>query len=254
MTRPPDPWSTLRVHTAARIALGRVGAALPTREVLAFALDHARARDAVHAQFDRSMLARQIEALRLATIEVESRASDRAVYLRRPDFGRQLDPASRERLRAQTSSTSSTCDIAVVVGDGLSATAVVAHAAPLLAALQLSLVRFGVSLGPVALARGARVALGDEIGELLRARLVVVLIGERPGLSAADSMSAYITFAPRPDRTDAERNCLSNIRPGGLPPAHAASTLAWLIDAALKLGLTGTALKDCSGTALLPQA
>lgn len=242
---PRDPWKHLGARTPARIALGRAGASLPTREVLAFALAHAQARDAVHARLDRAALAGRLGALGLDTIEVESQARDRATYLRRPDLGRQLDDASRARIKSATQDE--TCDLALMIGDGLSATAVAAHVPALVEAVLPHVNSLGLKLGPAVIAEGARVALGDEVGSLLGARLVAVLIGERPGLSAADSLSVYLTYAPRPGRTDAERNCISNIRPAGLTPEAAALNLAWLLKAALVLQVTGVALKDHSG-------
>jgi len=239
-----DPWSELRRLTPARIALGRAGPALPTREVLAFALDHARARDAVHLPFNADAVAAQIEAMGLPTRTVASAAADRATYLRRPDLGRRLAPGERDRLAA---SLPRGADIAIVVADGLSSAAVHAHAAPLIAALVPRLRQAGSSLAEIVLARQARVALGDEIGEALAAGIVVLLVGERPGLSSPDSLGAYITFAPRVGRTDAERNCVSNIRPAGLDYAAAAHRIAWLTGAALTLGASGVALKDDSG-------
>lgn len=245
---PRDPWKALAARTPARVALGRAGSSLPTREVLSFALAHAQARDAVHARLDRAALASQLQSLGLDTIEAESQARDRTTYLRRPDLGRQLDDASRQRIEVAVQGKN--CDLALMIGDGLSATGVAAHAPELVGALLPHLTSRGLTLGPVVIAEGARVALGDEVGALLRARLVAVLIGERPGLSAADSLSVYVTHAPRPGRTDAERNCISNIRPGGLVPEAAARNLAWLIKAALALQVTGVALKDESGTGL----
>lgn len=245
---PRDPWKALGAWTPARIALGRTGASLPTREVLSFALAHARARDAVHARLDRGAVAGLLQAIGLETIEVESLARDRATYLRRPDLGRQLDEDSRARIRSMM--RGETCDVALLIGDGLSATAVAAHAANLVAALLPQLQSAGLRIGPITIAEGARVALGDEVGALLGARLVAVLIGERPGLSAADSLSVYLTYAPQLGRTDAERNCISNIRPGGLALPTAADNVAWLIKAALAMQLTGVALKDRSGASL----
>ena len=241
---PPDPWASLRALTSARIALGRAGASLPTREVLAFALDHARARDAVHLDFDANAVAAQIEALGLATLSVASAVPDRPTYLRRPDLGRRLAPASAFRLDAAEPKGA---DLAIVVADGLSSAAVHAHAAPLIAALQPHIAAAGWRLADVVLARQGRVALGDEIGERLGARLVLLLVGERPGLSSPDSLGAYITFAPRVGRTDAERNCVSNIRPAGLTYEDAAFRIAWLAREALRLGASGVALKDDSG-------
>ena len=241
-----DPWAKLARWTAARIALGRTGASLPTREVLAFALAHARARDAVHAQFDPGVITRGLACLGIDTIEVASDAIDRALYLRRPDCGRRLSRASRDAL----SGRGTPVDLALVVGDGLSATAVHAHAIPLIAAFQPHATHENLSLAPVVLARGARVALGDEIGALLQARAVAVLIGERPGLSSSDSLGVYLTFGPRHGRSDAERNCISNIRAEGLSYEIAAFKLVWLVREALRLSHTGFRLKDASDLAL----
>ena len=242
-----DPWTVLRRFTPARLALGRAGASLPTREVLNFALAHAQARDAVHAPFAAEEIAAGLEALGLRALEVASAAPDRATYLRRPDLGRRLSEESRARLEAEPASRP---DLAIVVADGLSATAVRAHSIPLVAAL-LDTMRPRPSLAPVAVARQTRVALGDEVGACLGARSVLVLIGERPGLSSPDSLGAYLTFDPRPGRTDAERNCVSNIRPEGLAYPVAAGKLAWLISEAFRRRLTGVALKDESGGAAI---
>jgi ethanolamine ammonia-lyase small subunit len=244
----PDRWAALAALTPARIALGRAGASLPTREVLAFALDHARARDAVHTPFDAGAVAAQLEALGLESLQVESAAADRATYLRRPDLGRRLPPESRAKLEQAPRRDP---DVLVVVADGLSSTAVHAHAAPLLAALAPHIQTQSWRLGPVILAHQARVALGDEIGALLGARLVVLLVGERPGLSSADSLGAYLTFAPRVGRSDAERNCISNIRPAGLGYDEAAARIAWHVGEALRRGYSGVALKDESAATRL---
>ena len=243
MAEPParDPWTELTGLTGARIALGRAGPALPTREVLALALAHAQARDAVHAAFDVGAVARGLEALGHTTVQVASAAPDRATYLRRPDLGRKLSAASRQILeRTEARGT----DLVLVVADGLSSAAVHAHAVPLIEALQPYLDRAGWSLGPVVIATQARVALGDEIGERLGAGMVALLVGERPGLSSPDSLGVYLTCAPRVGRTDAERNCISNIRPEGLSYEEAAFKLAWHIAEARRLGLTGVGLKD----------
>jgi ethanolamine ammonia-lyase small subunit len=248
VTSPPhDPWFFLAGRTSARIGRGRAGASLPTREVLAFDLAHALARDAVHARADRAKLARSLADLGLATIEVESEAVDRQTFLRQPDAGRRLSQASAARL---AEAAAGSCDLAIMIGDGLSAAAVDAHATALISAFIPLASRLGLAVAPIVLAEGARVALGDAIGAALGARLAVVVIGERPGLSAADSLGIYLTYGPAPGRTDAERNCISNIRPDGLPPAIAAAKLAWLIDAALGRRLTGVALKDESDAAL----
>ena len=238
----PDPWAELARRTPARIALGRAGAALPTDEVLRFALAHARARDAVHASFDAAALAGEIAALSLRSLVVRSAAPDRPTYLRRPDLGRRLSPESRDALAA--AAAGETCDLAVVVADGLSATAAHAQVVPLLRAFLPWVRRAGWRLGPVVLAHQARVALGDEVGALLRARCVALLVGERPGLSSPDSLGIYLTYDPRPGRTDAERNCISNVRPEGLGFELASYKLAWLLDRALTRQLTGVQLKD----------
>jgi ethanolamine ammonia-lyase small subunit len=244
---PHDPWFFLASRTMARIARGRSGASLPTREVLAFDLAHALARDAIHARVDRKKLAGALQRLNLVTVEVESDATDRQAYLREPDAGRRLSAASAERL---SKAKGSGCDLAIMIGDGLSAAAVNAHAALLLSEFAPLAAGLGLTIGAVALADGARVALGDAVGAALAARLAVVLIGERPGLSAADSLGVYLTYDPKGGRSDAERNCISNIRPDGLPPAQAAQKMAWLIGAALTRRLTGVALKDESDHAL----
>ncbi len=239
-----DPWALLSSRTPARIAIGRTGASLPTREVLSFALAHAKARDAVHARLDRAALAANLKALGLPTIDVESQAIDRAVYLRRPDLGRRLGAISQDRLEALAGKQP--CDVALMIADGLSATAVAVNAARVIECLLPHLAKLGVTVAPIVIAEGARVALGDEVGALLNARLLAVLIGERPGLSAADSLGVYVTYAPRPGRTDAERNCISNIRPGGLTPEAAAANLAWIVETALSLQTTGIMLKNRS--------
>lgn len=245
---PPDPWLELRRLTAARIALGRSGVSLPTQEWLRFAEAHATARDAVHGVFDASTLADALQAVTGLTVaRVHSAAPDRAIYLRRPDLGRRLDAASRDGLAALPRVER---DLVVVVGDGLSPVAAARHSAALLAALAPQLLAQGQRVDAVVVAEQSRVALGDEVGALLGARAVLVLIGERPGLSSPDSLGAYLTWAPRVGRSDAERNCVSNIRPEGLPPADAARRLAWLLGAARRLGATGVALKDESDVLL----
>jgi len=237
----PDPWTELRRHTAARIALGRAGASLPTAEWLAFGVAHAMARDAVHLPFESAALAAVLAGHGFQTVTVESAAADRAIYLRRPDLGRRLSPRSAALL---ASLAQGDIDLAVVLGDGLSARAVHAQALPFLLELRPRLEAEGLALGALLLAQQCRVALGDEAGALLRARAVLVLIGERPGLSSPDSLGAYLTWAPRRGRSDAERNCVSNIRPEGLAHAEAARQVAWLLGAARRIGATGVVLKD----------
>jgi ethanolamine ammonia-lyase small subunit len=245
----PDPWLALRAHTPARIALGRCGDALPTTEVLRFAAAHAMARDAVQTALDVRALQSTLEHDGWSPLMAHSRATDRATYLRRPDLGRRLDADSTDRLAA-AGQAMGPVDVALVVADGLSAAAAQQHAPPLMHALRAGL-DSALTLSPPVIATMARVALADEIGALLQARLVIILLGERPGLTAPDSLGAYLTFAPRIGRSDAERNCLSNIRPEGLPPAAAALRLAWLIHEALRRRLSGVALKEDSATAVL---
>jgi ethanolamine ammonia-lyase small subunit len=237
---PPVLWRDLRRHTAARVALGRVGNGLPTAAHLDFQEAHARARDAVHSALDVAALTAAIAPLGLPVRHVASQAPTRQAYLLRPDLGRRLCAADEAALAADAAPG---CFV-FVVADGLCASGV-QHAAPALLAEAAPLLRrAGLALGPVVIATQARVALGDAIGEALGAGFVAVLIGERPGLSAQDSMGLYLTHAPRRGRSDAERNCISNIRPGGLGTADAAAKLLWLTGAALRLGGTGVALKD----------
>ncbi|WP_062015823.1 ethanolamine ammonia-lyase subunit EutC [Aureimonas sp. AU4] len=235
------PLAPLRALTQARIALGRRGGGLPTRAHLDFAADHARARDAVHAPFDRDAVRRDLEARGLRTVEAASRAESREVYLRRPDLGRSLDEASRAALEGLREREG--FDLAIVVAGGLSALAAERHGATVAAGIAQAVPRRW-RLAPVVVAREARVALGDAVGEALGARLAVVLIGERPGLSAADSLGAYLTHGPRVGLTDESRNCISNIRAGGLPPAEAGARIAALLRRADVLGATGVTLKD----------
>lgn len=231
-----DPFARLRASTPARIGLGQTGDGLPTAPMLDFQLAHARARDAVHARADFETLAQALAPREI--IEVESAAGDRVTYLQRPDLGRRLSEKSRQNLRHGP------YDVALVIGDGLSARAVDAKAVDVVEAI-LARLSPRLSLAPIVLARQARVALGDEIGEALGARLVAMLIGERPGLSVADSLGIYLTFDPRPGRRDSERNCISNIHGnGGLTATAAAEKLVWLIEEALRLQLTGIDLKD----------
>lgn len=239
---PSRPTLDLRSLTPARVALGRSGASVPTKPLLDFTLDHARARDAVHAAFDASRLVADLRAIGLVVTEAKSQAADRRDYLRRPDLGRQLDAGSVEVLARHAGEP---CQLAIVIGDGLSAAAVHAHAVALVSHLLPLLAEAGdVVVGHVVVASGARVALGDEIGAILGARMVVTLIGERPGLSAPDSLGAYLTFAPKPGRTDAERNCVSNIHKAGLSYDEAAFKIAWLVREGLAREVTGVALKD----------
>lgn len=239
-----DPFARFRAVTRARIGLGRAGDSLPIRAVLDFQLAHARARDAVHGHVDFAAMAARLSE-KLPIIQLKSRASDRSVYLARPDLGRRADIAALAGVEKGD------WDVAFVIADGLSAAAVEAHAETVLSAC---LRRLGdLRIAPVVLAEQARVAFGDEAGEALGARIVVVLIGERPGLSVPDSLGAYLTFGPRVGRRDSERNCISNIHADGLPHEVAADKIVWLIREALRLGLTGVDLKeDMGAVAVLP--
>lgn len=242
-----SPWGEWRSATPARLALGRAGAGMPTDEVLRFGWAHAMARDAIHAALDVPALEASLRADGWEVAHVRSRAPDRTSYLRRPDLGRQLD---EEGARGLPAAAGQRCDLCIVIGDGLSSLAVARHAAPLLAALRPHLPA-DLRVAPVVIASQARVALADEIGERFGARLSVMLIGERPGLSSPDSLGIYVTHSPRRGRSDAERNCISNVRPEGLAYGLAAFKLAWLLREALRHGLTGVDLKDESDLAVL---
>lgn len=238
-----DPWSSLKAFTSARIALGRTGTAIPLREVLAFKLAHAHARDAVYSRLDSNLLLEELHAFLLPVLLLHSSAADRHEYLQRPDKGRRLDIHSIDMLQAQPDAFMHK-DVAIIIADGLSATAMNIHAVPFLNHLLPLLKTAGLSIAPVCLAEQARVAIGDEIGELLQAKMTLVLIGERPGLSAADSMGAYITFGPRTGNTDEGRNCVSNIRQDGLQYIPAAGKICYLLQEALRNQLSGVELKD----------
>ncbi|WP_319380977.1 ethanolamine ammonia-lyase subunit EutC [Thiomicrorhabdus sp.] len=232
--------ANLKHITEARIGLQRAGSSLASKEILKFDLDHARARDAVHLPFQIKQLAEKIHALGVNTVEISSAADDRMTYLQRPDLGRKLGLQSRELLQQQTEEA----DICIVVGDGLSSTAIQQNALPFLQLLLPMCRDRGWTLAPIHLANQARVALADEVSEHYHAKIAIILIGERPGLSAANSMGIYMTYAPRVGRSDAERNCLSNIRPGGQSYQDAVELLVRLMDGALKMRLSGVQLKD----------
>ena len=247
----PAPWSTLKRFTDARIALGRAGHSLPTAAHLDFQLAHAQARDAVHFPFDAAGLAAALERAGLPTLHLRSAAADRNTYLQRPDLGRRLSAPSLQALSQHMAQArpSAPYDLAVVVADGLSALAVHQNAVPLIAALRERLesdTQAPWRLAPVALVEQGRVAVGDEVGQALGARAVVVLIGERPGLSSPDSMGIYLSWSPRVGLTDAQRNCISNVRPAGLGVDAAAYKLHYLLGRARSLGITGVGLKDDS--------
>lgn len=237
----------LREFTPARVSLATTGHSIATSEVLDFQLAHARARDAVHAQFDLVGFAGRIRTelpilaeASIAVQQLQTNAPDRATYLRQPVLGRTLHPDSAAQLQP------SSCDLAIIIADGLSALAVERNAIPLLARLLPQLLGAGWTIAPVSLVQQGRVAIGDPIGFRLGARLSLVLIGERPGLSSPDSLGAYLTWHPHPDRTDADRNCVSNIRPDGLSLESASERLVWYLQTARGRQLTGTSLKEGS--------
>jgi ethanolamine ammonia-lyase small subunit len=235
----------LRALTPARVGLGRTGASLETHELLDFQRAHAQARDAVHSRLDAAALAAELkQATQLEVIRLRSACADRAAYLQRPDLGRRLDETSRVLLKGRESNAD--CELALVVADGLSALAVERHAVPLLVELLSQLT--GWAIGPIAVVEQGRVAIGDEIGLALRALISVVLIGERPGLSSPDSLGVYITWNPLPGRTDAERNCISNIRAEGLGYGQAAAHIRYYLAEARRRQQTGVELKLESGT------
>ena len=241
--QPPARWSDLRRFTPARVGLGRAGNGLPTAAHLAFQAAHAAARDAVHAVLDVAALQADLTAGGIDSIAVHSAAADRVTYLRRPDLGRCLREADRALVPAAPGA------VLFVVCDGLSAVAGQRHAGELLGRA-IAALRVTMPVAPVVIATQGRVAIGDDIGGIMGAAAVAVLIGERPGLSATDSLGIYLTWRPRPGRLDAERNCISNIRPAGLPIPQAVARLLWLIEAMCRLQLTGVALKDDQPAAL----
>jgi ethanolamine ammonia-lyase small subunit len=244
----PDVWRSLRSFTNARIALGRTGVASPLKEVLDFRMCHAHARDAVFSIMRVNEFFEAFQQFQFPVINVRSKAKDRAEYLQRPDHGRKLDDISINKLKNESSYSA---DVAIVIADGLSATAINDHAFPVLVKLIPFLKQSLLTIAPVVIAEQARVAIADEIASLLNARLSVILIGERPGLSSPDSMGAYITYQPFPGKTDESRNCISNIRPQGLTYDLAAEKIAKLVRASLQLNISGVMLKD--DTHQLPQ-
>ena len=237
----PDTWESLKAFTNARIAMGRTGVASPLKEVLDFKMCHAHARDAVYSILKVDELIESLQLFQVPVVLVKSKANDRSVYLQRPDLGRKLNDASANNLRNETSHST---DVAIVIADGLSATAINEHAVPVIKKLIPLLKQSVLTLTPLVLAEQARVAIADEIGSILQAKLSLILIGERPGLSSPDSMGAYLTFQPMPGKTDESRNCISNIRPEGLGYDLAAERIAKLIRASLQLKLSGIRLKD----------
>ncbi|MDQ7728076.1 ethanolamine ammonia-lyase subunit EutC [Halomonas sp. SpR8] len=245
-----NPWERLNAFTDARIGLGRAGVSLPTSKLLAFQLAHAQAQDAVHTPLDVDALASELTAaldLSAAPIRLHSHAQDRAMYLQRPDYGRRLNDETRECLQ-QAAASQQRYDLAVVIVDGLSALAVQQNSAPFLSTLYQMLASDAADwqLAPLTIVEQGRVAIGDEIGALLNADAVLVMIGERPGLSSPDSLGLYMTWAPEPGLKDDRRNCISNVRPAGLQIEEAARRFFLLLKEARQLKLSGVKLKDRS--------
>ena len=236
----PDPWASLRSYTAARIALGRTGVSIPLKENLNFRLAHAYARDAVFASLQTETLLKGFVENKWESMVLQSQCATRNEYLQRPDKGRKLDEASVEKLKGYGSKG---FDIALVVADGLSAIAINEHVLPLLS-LVIPALETRFSIAPIAVVQQGRVAIADEIGNMLNAKLTMILIGERPGLTSPNSMGAYITYNPMVGLTDERRNCLSNIRPEGLPYPIAANKITYLITQSLRLQISGVELKD----------
>jgi len=235
-----DNWEFLKKHTNARIALGHAGISLPTKELLAFRLAHAQARDAVYSELDSSKLIIQLSKLGFDYLKIKSSSNSRNEYLKNPNTGRKLYPESAEELKQ----LSSNFDLCFVIADGLSATSVNEHAVEVIKIIHSKLKKLSWSIAPIIIAEQARVALSDETGSLLKAEIVVMLIGERPGLSSPDSMGAYITYKPEPGLTDERRNCISNIRPEGLSYHFAAEKLFYLLTEMKTRKISGTQLKD----------
>lgn len=245
--KPPateNPWQQLRQLTPARIALGRAGTSLPTRAQLDFQFAHAQARDAVHLPFDHVGLREELHDRGLPTLLLRSAAGDRHTYLQRPDLGRRLHADSAEFLRDYAEEHAQSYDLAIVIADGLSSLAVRRHSLPFLARLLEQVAEQGWSLAPITLVEQGRVAVADEVGQLLKAKMTVILIGERPGLSSPDSLGLYFTWAPRVGLNDAYRNCISNVRLEGLSYGMATFRLMYLMREACKRQLSGVELKD----------
>jgi ethanolamine ammonia-lyase small subunit len=239
----PDPLSFLKAFTRARIAIGSVGTSIPTKQSLQFKLAHAHARDAVYSAMNSEELADTLMQFNLPVLQLHSRAEGRAQYLQRPDMGRLLDEYSINRLTDQLTGD----DVVIIMADGLSAMAIHENVLALLQLLVPKLSAAKLKIGPLCLVQQGRVAIGDPIADALNAKLSIMLIGERPGLSAADSMGAYLTYAPKPGLKDNSRNCISNIRPGGLDHITAADKIFYLVQEAFKRKLSGVELKDNEG-------
>lgn len=243
-----DPWGFLRTHTPARIAQGRAGHSLPTQALLAFQLDHARARDAVYSSLELDRLVTELSLIHADVLTVHSQAADRRQYLQRPDLGRKLiyNPDALTSV-SHDSKVDPNPTLAIVIADGLSAAAVNHHALPVVSRLVDEVKKMGWSLAPICVVEQGRVAIADEIAHALNAELVIIFIGERPGLSSPDSLGAYLTYRPKPGLTDEARNCVSNIRPEGLSYEAAVQKLLYLLTEMKTRRLSGVGLKDEMG-------
>lgn len=239
-----DQWEKLKQFTDARIALGRAGCSIPTRALLEFQLSHAQAKDAVYQEMDVSYLSEQLAQRQLQSLHVQSNAPNKEIYLKRPDLGRQLSNPSKEALIKKYAENTQQYDVCIVVGDGLSARAIEANAIPLITALSEQIQQEKWSLAPITLATGSRVALGDEVAEIFKAPMLVMLIGERPGLSSPDSMGIYYTWNAYSGCLDSKRNCISNVRSAGLSIPVAVQRLMALMKKSKQLGFSGVNLKD----------
>jgi ethanolamine ammonia-lyase small subunit len=236
-----DAWSSLKNFTPARIALGKSGISVPSQEVLRFKMDHAHARDAVFSLLDIDELLVQLQLFNLPVYVLKSKAADKHTYLKRPDLGRRLHQDSMNLLNNLKDTS---YDVCITITDGLSATAINNHCIHILSLLIPLLIDANINTAPVCVVKHGRVAVADETSSLLKTKLALLLIGERPGLSAHDSMGVYLTYNPRPGLTDESRNCISNIRPEGLPYQHAADKIFYLIKESMRLKLSGVWLKE----------
>lgn len=239
-----DQWEKLKQLTDARIAIGRAGCSIPTQAMLEFQLAHAQARDAVYQELDTDALQDRLKSLGLASLVVQSKACDKQEYLKRPDYGRLLNQSSHQTLTDCKDSNSKSYDVCIVIGDGLSALAIEENAVALIESLLSDIQAEDWSLAPIVIATGSRVALGDEVAEILNAKMLVMLIGERPGLSSPDSMGIYYTWNAQSGYLDSKRNCISNVRPAGLSIPIATQRLMNLMRQSKKLGYSGVNLKD----------
>jgi ethanolamine ammonia-lyase small subunit len=241
-----NSWRKLRRYTDARIGLGRTGISQTTDAHLQFQLDHANARDAVHISLNAELITTSLFTVGLSSILLNSQAENRTVYLQRPDFGRKLNEESVERIKTIKHQQTNNAEAVIVIADGLSSTAVQRHAVKLADTINKALLEQKVTVSPICIVGQGRVAIGDEIGELFNAKIMIMIIGERPGLSAPDSLGIYYTYNPIKGLTDANRNCISNIRPAGISIDGATAKLIWLINESLKKGVSGVNLKDQS--------